>query len=89
MPIWGGCNKEDINSLQVLQSRADQIVPRLPPRTNREKIFQQSGWLSVKQMNDYFSTMAVFEVRMSGEPAAIAENFRNESRTGRITLSQE
>ena len=28
MPLWGGCDKEDINSLQVLQIRAAQIVTR-------------------------------------------------------------
>ena len=32
--------------------------------------------------------MAVFKIRMSGEPAELAGIFRNESRTGRITLSQ-
>ena len=48
-------------------------------------MFHQIGWLLVKQMIVYFSTIAVFKIRMSGEPAGI---FRNESRTGRITLSQ-
>ena len=41
MPLWGGCDKEYINSLQVLENRAAQTVTRLPPRTNREKMFQQ------------------------------------------------
>ena len=36
----------------------------------------------------YFNTMALFKIRMSGEPAELAGIFRNESRTGRITLSQ-
>ena len=35
-------------------------------------MFQQIGWLSVKQMIVYFSTMAV---RMSGAPAKLARNF--------------
>ena len=56
MPVWGGCSKEDIDSLQVLQNRAARIATRLPTRTNREKMFQQTGWLSVKQMIVYFST---------------------------------
>ena len=65
-----------------------KIVTRLPSITNREKIFQQIGWISVKQMIGYFSTMAVFKIKMSGEPAELARIFRNESRNGRITLSQ-
>ena len=32
--------------------------------------------------------MAVFKIRMSGEPAELAGIFRDESRTGRRTLSQ-
>ena len=34
------------------------------------------------------STMAVFKIRMSGEPVELAGIFRNMSRTGRTTLSQ-
>ena len=37
MPLWGGCNKEDIDSLQVLKNRAAQIVSRLP-QEQAEKI---------------------------------------------------
>ena len=51
-------------------------------------MFQQVGWLSVKPMITYFSTIAVFKIRMSGETAELAGIFRNESRTGRITLSK-
>ena len=63
--LWGGCDKEDIDSLQVLQNRA-------------------ACWLIV-----YFSTMAVFAIRMSGKPAELARLFRNESLTGRMTLSSK
>ena len=41
---------------------------------------------AVCQDNILWYTMAVFKIRMSGEPAALAGIFRNESRTGRITL---
>ena len=37
----------------------------------------------------YFCTMAVFKISMSGEPAELAGIFRNESRTGRITLTSK
>ena len=39
MPVWGGCDKEDLDSLQILQNRAAQLVVRLPPRTNRDILF--------------------------------------------------
>ena len=80
--------KEDIDSLQVLQNRAAQIVTGLPTRTNRKQMFQPICGLSVKQMIIYFSTLAVFKIRMSGAPAELAGIFRNESRTGRKTLSR-
>ena len=37
MPLWGGCDKEDINSLQVLQNRAAQIVTRDYLQEQKEK----------------------------------------------------
>ena len=74
--------------MESLYLNLNQIVTKLPSRTNRERMFQQIGWLSVKQMIVYFSTMAVFKIRISGESADLAGIFRNESRTGRITLSQ-
>ena len=66
-----------LNSARVLKNR-----------TNREQMFQKIGWLSVKQIIVYFSTMAVFTMWISGEPAELARIFRDESRTGRITFSQ-
>ena len=44
-------------------------------------MFQKIGWLSVKQIIVYFSTMAVFKIRMSDERAELARIFRIESRT--------
>ena len=40
-------------------------------------MLQQIGFLSVKQMIVYFSIMAVFKIRMSGEPAGLAGISRN------------
>ena len=86
MPVWGGCDKEDLDSLQILQNRAAQLVVRLPPRTNRDILFDKVGWLTVRQMIVYYSTVSVFKIRASGEPEGLADLLRNENRTGRIKI---
>ena len=35
LPLFGGCNKSEMSSLQVQQNKAAQIVLNFPPRTNR------------------------------------------------------
>ena len=47
IPLFGGCNKAELNQLQVQQNRAAQCVLGLPPRTSRSILFEKLGWMTV------------------------------------------
>ena len=38
LPLYGGCDRADLESLQVLQNKAAQIVTKSPPRSERNAI---------------------------------------------------
>ena len=59
VPLFGGCDNSEISSLQVQQNKAAQIVLSLPPRHNREYMFNQPGWLTVSQLIVYHTNIAV------------------------------
>lgn len=40
LPLFGGCDKDNVHSLQVLQNKAAQIVTRSPPRSVRKPNFR-------------------------------------------------
>ena len=40
IPLFGGCDKAEVNQLQVQQNRAAQCVLGLPPRTSRSILFE-------------------------------------------------
>ena len=40
----------EINSLQLLQNKAANIVGRFPPRSHRSSIFDKPGWLTINQL---------------------------------------
>jgi len=86
MPVWGGCDIQDINRLQILQNRAVQLVTKHPPRTHRNIMFDKIDWLTVRQMVVYTTLLAVFKIRKSGEPELLAVKLRRESRNGRIMI---
>ena len=47
-PLFGGCSKTDVQLLQVFQTRAAQVVLRLPPRTGRALMIDKLDWLTVQ-----------------------------------------
>ena len=63
IPLFGGCNKADLNLLQIQQNRAAQCVLNLPPRTRRSVL----GWLTVEQLIAYHTLITVFKIRMKRE----------------------
>ena len=66
LPLFGGCSKTDVQLLQVFQTRAAQVVLRLPPRTGRALMFDKLEWLTVQQL------IAVFRIRQTREPEDLA-----------------
>ena len=84
LPLYGGCTKEQIHDLQVLQNKAAQIVAHKPPYTCRKGLYDQIGWMTVSQLVVYHTLLTVFKIRKSDEPKYLARFLLRESRTGRI-----
>ena len=86
LPLFGGCNRNDIKDLQVLQNKAARIICHAPRLACRNKMFDNLDWLSVRQMIDYYTLIAVYRIRMSGEPEYFAKVFNNVNRKGSIIV---
>ena len=50
LPLFGGCDKKEIEATQVLQNKAAQNVTRSPPRAHRDSMYDSLGWLTVNQL---------------------------------------
>ena len=83
-PLFGGCDKNELNSLQVLQNKAAQIVTKSPPRSIRNPMFDKLGWLSVNQLVAYHSLIQVYKIRKSEEPEYPHGILSNDNRNGNI-----
>ena len=86
LPVFGGCEKKYICSIQVLQNKAARIATRAPPRFNRKLLFDRLKWLSVNQLIAYHTLLTVFKIRNSGHPKYIADKLRRDNQYGRIIL---
>ena len=86
LPLFGGCNKNDVRDLQVLQNKAARIVCHAPPLASRRGMFDHLDWLSVRQMINYHTLIAIYRIRSSGEPEYSAKMFNNVNRKGSIIV---
>ena len=86
LPLFGGCNQSEVELLQTLQNRAARIALNCPPRTNRDWMFDQLGWMTVRQLVAYHTLVTVFRVRYHNEPEYLASKLCRDSRQGRIML---
>ena len=87
LPLYGGCNKGDLESVQVLQNKAAQIVTKSPPRSERNPIFDKLDWLSVNQLIAYHTLLQAYKIRESKEPEYLYEIFSKENRNGNIIVT--
>ena len=65
LPLYGGCDRADLESLQVLQNKAAQIVTKSPPRSERNAMYDKLDWLTVNQLVAYHTLLQVFKIRKS------------------------
>ena len=86
LPLFGGCDKMEINSLQLLQNKAANIVGRFPPRSHRSSIFDKLGWLTINQLIVYHSLVTVYKIRQRRTPEYLATIFRKENIRGKVML---
>ena len=88
LPLFGGCNVSDIKDIQVLQNKAAQMVTHSPPRAIRNQMFDELQWLTVNQLIRYFTLLAVFRIRLAGEPEYLASSLGRDNRNGNIIIQK-
>ena len=71
MPLWGGCHKFLINTLQVLQNRAARFVTKQNMYSPVQNLLKECGWLSVHQMVFYHTVVLFFKIRKNGSPVVL------------------
>ena len=76
----------DIKDFQILQNKVAQLVTHSPPRSNRNHMFDDLDWLTVNQLIRYFTLLAVFKIRMTGEPEYLAASLCTDNRNGNIII---
>ena len=86
LPLFGGCDKGDLQATQVLQNKAAQIVTRSPPRAHRDSMYDSLGWLTVNQLVVYHTALTVYRIRQSKEPEYLAEQLQVDNRNGRVIV---
>ena len=87
LPLFGGCDKGEIETLQVMQNKAARLVTHLPFRTPRKEIFDKLGWLTVSLLIFYHSALTTFRIRQSKEPRYLSRFLNRNSKSGRIVIS--
>ena len=87
LPLYGGCDKADLQSLQVLQNKAAQIVTKSPPRSERKVMYDRLDWLTVNQLVAYHTLLQIFKIRKSHQPEYLFEILGRCNRNGNIVIT--
>ena len=74
LPVWGGCERYLLKSLQVLQNRAARQVTRLSWYTPVRRLLKQCNWLSINQLIIYHSALTTYRVIMSSHPLYLKQH---------------
>ena len=86
LPVFGGCDKFEIEALQVMQNKAARLVTHSPLRVPRKEIFSQLGWLTVNQLIYYHSALTTFRIRQEREPEYLSNLMSRDNERGSIIV---
>ena len=86
LPLFGGCDLQEIKDLQILQNKAARIVTHSQLRTNRDRMYDQLSWLTVRQLIMYHTLLTVYRIRATEEPEYLARILCYESRLDKIVV---
>ena len=86
LPLFGGCDIQEVKDLQVLQNKAARIVAHSPLREPRQTMYDKLGWFSVRQLIMYHTLLTVYRIRKSQEPEYLAEVLCRDNYYGKIIL---
>ena len=85
-PFFGGCTQSEVKDLQILQNKAARIVCHAPYWASRKMMFDHLDWLTVRQMIQYFTLLAVYRMKRTEEPEHFAQFFGNVNKRGSIIV---
>ena len=71
IPVWGGCEKYLIRTLQVSQNKAARFVTKLGIYTPVQALLSQCSWLSVNQLVFFHTVVLVFKTIKNHYPASL------------------
>ena len=86
LPVFGGLDKYEIESLQVMQNKAARLVTHSPLRAHRRDIFNQIGWLTVNQLIFFHSALTVYRIRKSREPEYLNNLLSRDNARGNMVV---
>ena len=77
-----GGGAQEVKDLQVLQNKAARIVNHSPLRERRDKMYDDLGWLTVKQLILYHTVLTVYRIRNTQEPEYLASILSRDTTSG-------
>ena len=73
MPLWGGCEKFLIKSLQIIQNKAARAITKMGIFTPVQTLLRQCSWLSVNQLIFFHTVILLFKTIHSKKPKYLKE----------------
>ena len=86
LPVFGGCDKGEIEAIQILQNKAARIVVSAGMRTDRRQLLSRVGWMSVVQLIYYHTALCTFRIRRSKEPEYLHNIMNTNNRADKIIV---
>ena len=86
LPLYGGCDNGSLKDLQIIQNKIARLVTKSHIRTNRSEIYDAMKWLTVQQLIVYHTLLAVFRIRLTGEPEFLASVLMRDNFRGKIII---
>ena len=86
LPVFGGCDKIELDALQIMQNKAARIITNFGLRTNRHELFKKIGWLTVRQLVYFYSAVCTFRIRLKQEPEYLYQIMNRNNRFEKIIV---
>ena len=71
--LYGSSSEYLLSLLQTLRNAAARSVTRLPWNRPTSTLLLQCGWLTVRQMVDFYSLVLLYKIKMKAKPTYLYE----------------
>ena len=86
LPVFGGCDRGELDSLQIMQNRAARLITDCGLRTPRHDLYRMTGWLTVRQLVFYHTALCTFRIRLNKEPEYLSQLMNRNNRYDKIIV---